>query len=443
MFGWLRWVIYIILIIGMIGSIVWGYQEQQDKNALLIKAENNYQRAFHDLTYRMDQLNEKISTVLAMNAPNNISPQMADVWKITSEAKADVAQLPLSLMPFSETKQLLNQVGDFAYDVSIRNLSDEPLNEQELEALSQLQDESNKIKRQLRTVQNQVLSDGIRWMDIEASMVTNETRDDNVLKGLKQVEEQVGQFNGLDQLSQPNMNQSITLDGDDINKSDVETIVRDYFELNDQAELTVTETGDGSDIPIYNASFETDEVHGYSEVTQKGGHVLSYLLNRELGEASISLNEGMNVAEELLADLDFEQIEMVESIQYDQVGVYEFVHVHDNIYYYPDEIRVKVALDEGDVIGLTAREFILNERNREQLSLEPELTEDEALGYIHDQLDEQLTRLAVIENEEGEEVLTYEVLGTIDGTTYRVFINANDGFEERVDRLKQSEEVYQ
>ncbi|NIK12320.1 germination protein YpeB [Alkalibacillus almallahensis] len=441
--GWIRWIIYIVLLIGLVGAIIWGYQEQQEKNAILIKAENNYQRAFHDLTYRMDELDEKISTVLAMNAPSNISPQMANIWKITSEAKADVSQLPLSLLPFNQTKQLLNQIGDFAYDVSIRDLNDQPLNDQELQALRELKDQSNQMKSDLRQVQNQVLTDGVRWMDIEVSVATNDQRDDEVLKGLQVVEEDAGQFDGLSQLNDSeNDKKQVELDGETYNQDDIEQVVTDYFELNEQTELTVTETGKGSEVPIYNVSFDTDSFHGYAEVTEQGGNVLSYLLNRDIGESTKSLHDGRLVAETLLKDLDYEQVEMVESKQYEKVGVYKFVHVHDDIYYYPDEIQVKVALDDGQVTGVTARDFILNENKREKREFEPTLTEEEAIDYIHDQIDVQTTRLAVIETEESGEVLAYEVLGTIDGTTYRVYINANDGFEERVERLTQSEEVY-
>ena len=50
--------------------------------------------------------------------------------------------------------------------------------------------------------------------------------------------------------------------------------------------------------------------------------------------------------------------------------------------------------------------------------------------------------LAIINNDLGEEVLCYEFLGTIDNDTYQIFINANDGREEKVEKLKNPELLY-
>lgn len=51
--------------------------------------------------------------------------------------------------------------------------------------------------------------------------------------------------------------------------------------------------------------------------------------------------------------------------------------------------------------------------------------------------------LAIIINDIGEEVLCYEFLGTIKNDTYRIFINAESGHEEKVQKLKNAEPMYQ
>src|SRR5690625_3430712 len=103
----IRGIIITILSIGVIGLGYWGYKEHQEKNAILIQAENAYQRSFHELTYRMDLLHDKIGTSLAMNSSDRLSPQFVDIWRLTSEALSDVGQLPLSLLPFNKTEEFL------------------------------------------------------------------------------------------------------------------------------------------------------------------------------------------------------------------------------------------------------------------------------------------------------------------------------------------------
>ena len=50
--------------------------------------------------------------------------------------------------------------------------------------------------------------------------------------------------------------------------------------------------------------------------------------------------------------------------------------------------------------------------------------------------------LAIIENDLGDEVLTYEFLGVLNDETYRIFINAMDGREEKVEKLSGTEMKY-
>ncbi len=77
-----RWIMIGVLALGVAGTAFWGYQEHQEKNAVLIQAENNYQRAFHELSYHMDILHDKIGTALAMNSKESLSPQMIEIWSL-------------------------------------------------------------------------------------------------------------------------------------------------------------------------------------------------------------------------------------------------------------------------------------------------------------------------------------------------------------------------
>ncbi|MFD2640332.1 germination protein YpeB [Piscibacillus salipiscarius] len=442
-----RWILYIVLLIGFIGAIVYGYQEHQEKNAILIQAENNYQRAFHDLTYRMDLLNDKIGTVLAMNTPENLSPQLAEIWKISSDAQADVGQLPLTLLPFNKTEEFLNNIGEFSYRVAVRGLSENPLTDEELKTLNQLHENSNKIKKELRTVQHEVLDQGLRWMDVEVALATNEPSDNTILDGLKTIEDSSDQFNSSDNEGVFNLNtksegEQINFEGKSYKEEEVRKFISKQFELNENVDMKVSKTGKGSNIPMYNVSFDTGDLHGYAEVTQQGANMISYMLTRDIGEAKISLNKAMNQAKELLNGIGYENIEMVESSQYEKVGVFRFVRVEDGVYYYPDSLQVKVALDNGDIVGLSARDYIVNTTRRGEVDFNKKLTEEEARDVVNPNIDIKETRQAVIENDIGDLVLCYEMVGVIDQQTYRVYINANDGFEEKVEILQQSEQLY-
>ena len=67
------------LVVAVVGTGYWGYREHQEKNAILIHTENNYQRAFHDLAYQIDLLHDKLGATLAMNSHASLSPALAEI----------------------------------------------------------------------------------------------------------------------------------------------------------------------------------------------------------------------------------------------------------------------------------------------------------------------------------------------------------------------------
>ncbi|MGI8315380.1 germination protein YpeB [Halobacillus mangrovi] len=438
----IRTIAIIVLSLTTIGAGVWGYKENQDKNAVLIQAENSYQRAFHELTYNIDLLHDKIGASLAMNSRKQLSPQLAEIWKIASEANSDVGQLPLTLLPFNKTEEFLYDVGDFAYRSAVRDLEKKPLSEKEVKMLEQLHEQSGEIENELRKVQNVVLEDNLRWMDVQLALATNdEVGDNTIVNGFKTVEKSV------DGYTQSTMEAGMGtkkpeqqyryLKGEKLSKNEAKKVASDWLEKVDQSKLTLTKSGKGADVPTYTASFQNGEKNGYIDLTEKGGHPLTIMISRPVEKAKISLHEASNKAREFAKGLDISSLELIESSQYDKVGVFRFVYTKDDVRYYPDSIVVKVALDNGEVLGLSAREYY-NYHNDRELN-PPEISEEEAREKVNPQLQIQEKHMAVIENDVKAQVLCYEFLTTMENTTYRIFINATNGEEEKVETLKKSE----
>lgn len=195
----LRGILIAVLVVAVAGTGYWGYQEHIEKNAILIHAENNYQRAFHDLTYQVDLLNDKIGSTLAMNSRQQLSPSLVEVWRITAEAQNDVGQLPLTLLPFNKTEEFLANVGEFSYRTAVRDLDQEPLSDEEYQTLQALYEKSGDIQKELRKVQHLVLENNLRWMDVQLALATDENPQDNtIIDGFKTVEENVESYSEAD-----------------------------------------------------------------------------------------------------------------------------------------------------------------------------------------------------------------------------------------------------
>ncbi|WP_218197406.1 hypothetical protein, partial [Pseudomonas sp. 2995-1] len=95
--------------------------------------------------------------------------------------------------------------------------------------------------------------------------------------------------------------------------------------------------------------------------------------------------------------------------------------------------------DEGDVIGYEGFAYIENHDERE--TFEEEITREEAEERLNPNLEVMDHHLAIIKNQLEEEVLCHEFYGVINQDTFRIFINAENGREEHVEKLANAEQV--
>lgn len=138
----LRNIIIGILSVALIAVGMWGYKEKEQKDTLMITAENNYQRAFHELAFHIDQIEDQLGSTLAMNTRRQLTPSLADVWRVTSLAQEEMGLLPLNTIDLDQTQDFLYKLGKFAYSTSIRDLEKEPLTEKEYDTLKHLYNHS-------------------------------------------------------------------------------------------------------------------------------------------------------------------------------------------------------------------------------------------------------------------------------------------------------------
>ncbi|MBP1969629.1 spore germination protein [Virgibacillus natechei] len=443
----IRWILIAVLTIGIAGTGFWGYQEQQEKNDVLIQAENTYQRSFHELSYHVDLLNDKIGSALAMNSEQRLSPQLVDIWRLTSEALANVGQLPLGVLPFNKTEQYLSNIGDFMYQTAVRDLEDAPLTDEETESLENLYEQSGEIKDELRQVQHVVLDNNLRWMDVQVALDNQEDQEDNtIVDGFESVE------NSMDGYSETNIDSPIVgsssqeqhefkfLEGDNVTEEEALAFSKEEFNVENEENLSLTQTGEGSDIPMYSISYENDEKRAYMDMSVQGGHPITMLVDRPVEDQQMSLNEGLEVATDYIEENEFENMTIFESNEYNNVGFYAFLSNENDVRIFSDAIEVKVALDDGEILGITSRNYFMNHTDRD--IPEPEISEEEAKEMVNPHVEIQEEFLAVIDDDEGEEVLTYEFLGVMGNETYRIFINAMNGREEEVEKLDGTEINY-
>ena len=445
----LRGLLIGVLALGVVGTAYWGYQEHREKNAILINAENNYQSAFHNLTYQIDLLHDKIGTTLAMNSRKSLSPALTEVWRLTSEAHNSVGQLPLTLLPFNKTEEFLARIGDYSYRTAVRDLDKEPLSNKEYESLQELYTQAADIQNELRKVQHLAMKNNLRWMDVEMALASGKEAGDNtIIDGFKTVEKTVEGYGETDfgptYVSMERKDNDFKLiKGREVSAEEAVATAKKFAAFKDkQIKVNVTENGDGSKYGFYSVQLQDKKTNQEvnMDILKKGGYPIWFINSRDVKKQNISLNDASEKAKGFLKGNGFKDLELFESTQYDHIGVFSFVSTQNNIRIYPDTIKIKIALDDGKMVGFSAVDYW--QANHERDITKPVISFDDAKAKINPQLKIMEDGLAIIVNDLNEEVLCYEFIGTLGNDTYRIFINADNGHEEKVDKLQNAEPFF-
>jgi spore germination protein len=429
-----------------LGAIFWGYQEHQEKNSILIKAENGYQRAFHDLSHHMNRLQDELGQTLAVSSTSYGAQRkgLANVWRLTSQAQNEINQLPLTMLPFSHAESFLARINDFAYKASIRDLNKQPLTASELKTLKTLHASSADINKELGKIQDAVIQNRLRWMDVETALASEHNPHDNtIIDGFRTIDKKIGEYPEADwgpsAMSQPRKFSAAALDGNTASPAEIRAKAESFLGYRElgAGQMTVSETGGKSSFKAYTVTVPTSGGHRVQlEYTQKGGHLLWYMNTRPVHTRKLNFDTARNKAGNFLVRNQYRNMTPVSYDEYDHVAVFTFAAVKNGVRMYNDKVTVRVALDNGDIVGLQATDHVF--ADKVLTPGRPKMSREEALKRLNPDFRVLEHNLAVVENDSRQPVLTHEFVGTINGGTYRIYLNADTGLEESIEKVPDS-----
>jgi len=441
-------VLFPVVAIALVGAVYWGYQEHQEKNSILIKAENQYQRAFHDLSYHVDQLHEQLGNTLAVNSTSQAYHRkgLINVWRITSQAQSEINQLPLTLLPFNQTEEFLSKIANFSYRTAVRDLTKDPLSDQEYQTLMTLYKNSEDISKDLKSMQAKVLDNNLRWMDVEIALASEHTpRDNTIIDGFKTVDKKVSEYPEINwgpSVASIYQKRGISmLSGKASTPDDIKKAAAKFLGLQDTSAVQVVENGKGTEFASYSATVDIGDADRRIQLdyTKRGSQLIWYMNPRQIEQQQTAdVQQAEQAALKFLKQHGYPDMKAVSFDRFDNAVNMTFAALQDGVVIYPEKLTVKVALDQAEVVGLQAADFVYEHHKRKLAK--PAIAEAEARKALNPSFETSGMQMALIDNDLDEEVLCYEFAGRINGGRYKIYINAENGSEEKIERFETNED---
>lgn len=437
---------YIVLSLVILGLAIWGFQQFRQIRSLKVRVENNYNRAFHELVDYVDDIDTLLQKSMLVSSPAQLSTISSELFRETSAAKACLGQLPISEIQLENTEKFLSQIGDYTYVLSQNVIYNEQISEEDYQNLEAMGEYAKSLNKNLSDMQADVYDGTINFGTIAEKGVRHLTKTAEAassdLSGFETVEKEFqeypsliydGPFSEHIETAKPAMLENER----EISAEEAKTLARQF--LGDKgSQLTESGTSENSNMDFYSFRAADDNHEIIISVTKKGGHVLYYLDSRAVGQEQLNVEQATQKARQFLNSRGYTSLKNSYYEKTNGVATINFAYEQGGVICYSDLLKVKIALDNGEVLGLEAKGYIMNHKQRDLKT--PSVTEEQAKAVINTHLAVEDGNLALIPKDSLREVLCYEFTGNFNGSNFIIYINAENAREEKILMLIESED---
>ncbi len=400
-------------------------------------SENNYNMAFYELVDYVQNVETYLAKSLISSTSEHGAETLTNVWREANLAQSYLSRLPIESQELENTEKFLNQVSDYSYSLSRKNIYNEDLTQDDLNNLKDLHSYSVELENTLNQLSEDLNNGRFEWGELtNKGSIAFAQQVDNISKeSFSNLEENFHEYAGLiydGAFSEHITNQEAkALTGEEIEEEQAKQIAESFIGAENIKETTNLGFSENATIPVYDFSItnQDDETINIS-ISKKGGHVVSMNSNREVTSEIISQEEADEKGKQFLESKGFSNMKETYYLKQEGIVTINYAATQDNVVMYPDLIKVKVALDDGEVLGMETTGYLNNHIQRDISKVK--ITQENAKSSLNKNLEIGSEGLAVIPTEWKTEILCYEFKGKVEDREFLVYINAENGREEDV-----------
>ena len=437
------WTISIILFVITICTTSYAYKINKDYNNV---SNNTYNLAFYELIDYMSNVENYLAKSLVTNDAAHSAETLTYVWREANLAEVYLSQIPIQNEGLSNTQKFLNQVSEYTYSLSRQCIQDKNLKQEELNKLKDLYNYSVDVNRTLNQLSLEINSGTLNWkeLSIDGSSMFDTQISNMTIDGFGSIEENFKEYDGL--IYDGAYSEHITskekkgLTGEDINEEKAKEIAESFIGKDNIKETQNSGLSENGTIKSYSFEITTNNNDIIAiAISQKGGHIVFMNHNRDIVEEKLSYDEAHNKAIEFLNSKGY--INMQKTYYLKEYGIItiNYAYEQNDVIIYPDLIKVKVALDNGEILGIETTGY-LNNHEKRNIDKNNIILKEEAIKLSNENLKIEKTRLAIIPTEFETEVFCWELKGTVENRDFLLYVNAKTGKVEDILVIIQTED---
>lgn len=403
------------------GTVVINAESAKRQSAL----ESVYSRALYDMCDSVNNLEVNLSKLMVASSEAESIPIINETLAQAELAESSLSALPLDMGNIRKTSKYFNQVGDWcqSYSSAIMKGGDTENFAGQAETLYIAARNINQnLKDIVQATEGKKITECVGEkrllsLDLEFSfedMENNSIEYPELIYDGPFSDSKKYCFHAIDALEEISSEQAL------------EKAVR-LFGLKDAVYNGET---DGK-TKVYEIEGNVDGYDAYVSVSKKGGMIIGFNRTKDVSGVTLTQEQACRIATDRITELGYENLQPVWYNSENGVGFVNLAPVENGVTYYTDLVKVKVALDDGTILGCEATGYCSAHHERE---LAPTVSEKTVRSLVNPKITVEKVSLAVIPDGETEK-FCYEVYGSYKGLDYFVYVDAVNGAQVDVLRV--------
>ena len=395
---------------------------------------NTYTEAFSNLVNYVNNVENYLAKAMISKSPEHGAETLTQIWRDSNLAIVYLSRIPLEGDELSQTAKFLNQVSDYSFSLSKKSISGEELSDDDFNNLDSLYKYCLDLEQSLNMLSEEIYNGNITWKEVSTDLSTRFAQSVDSITVFSSIDDNLNEYEGLiyDGAYSDHINkkEKLGLTGNDISEEEAKEKVKEFF---NEAELNKIELNaylEKADIPSYDFSIEQNGKKYSVMISKKGGHIVETSLDRDVNEEKISQEEANEIGKSYLSSKGFPNMKETYFIKQGNIVTINYAYNDNGIIVYPDLIKVRVALDNGEIMGIETKGYLNS--HTERAYVRPKISIDEAKSRLNSRLEILSENMAIIPTEWKTEINCYEFKGKVEDKEFLVYINVETGKEEDI-----------
>ena len=395
---------------------------------------NTYNEAFSNLVNYVNSVENYLAKSIISKSSEQGAQNLTQIWRDSNLATVYLSKIPIQNESLSKTAKFLNQVSDYAYTLSKKNIDGNELTDEDFKNLETMYQYCLDLEQTLNRMSEEIYEGKIKWEEVSNDLSTRFAQSVDNLTVFSNIDDNLNEYEGLiyDGAYSDHINKAekVGLTGENISEEEAYVIAKKFFGDEGEEDINLNAFLENADIPAYDFSVKKKDKNYNIMISQKGGHIVETSLDREVNEEKISQEEANEKGKSYLASKGFQNMNETYFMKQGNIVTINYAYNDNGIIVYPDLIKVRVALDNGEILGIETEGYLNSHTERKKVV--PKISLEEARKLINGNLEIISENRAIIPTEWKTEIDCYEFKGKVQDKEFLVYINTETGKEEDI-----------